>query len=101
MPADLNAGIRVDSLLKRIMFAFHTKDLTAFLFSRYIDYEQTRVHIRRTPMIRAQAVAPFLFLDSNNYAFIADKKVYWMVNALTTSDTLSIQLPRGSRRQSR
>jgi hypothetical protein len=28
----------------------------------------------------------FLFLDSNNYAFIADKKVLWMVNGLTTSD---------------
>ena len=85
MPADLQAGIRVDSIWKRIVFAFYTKDLTAFLFSGYIDHDQTRVHVRRTPMIRAQAVAPFLFLDSNNYAFIADKKVYWMVNALTTT----------------
>jgi len=86
MPADLKAGIRVDSIWKRIMFAFHTRDLTAFLFSSYIDHSQTRVHIRRTPMIRAQSIAPFLFLDSNNYAFIADKKVLWMVNGLTTSD---------------
>jgi len=86
MPTDLEAGIRIDSVWKRIMFAFHTKDLTAFLFSRYIDLDHTRVHIRRTPMIRAGSIAPFLFMDSNNYAFIADKKVYWMVNALTTSD---------------
>ena len=56
MPADLKAGIRVDSIWKRIMFAVHTSDLTAFLFSHYIDHEQTRVHIRRTPMIRAQAI---------------------------------------------
>jgi len=86
MPADLQAGIRVDSIWKRLMFAFHTKDLTAFLFSRYIDHDETRVHIRRTPMIRARSIAPFLFLDSNNYAFIADRKVLWMINALTTSD---------------
>jgi uncharacterized membrane protein (UPF0182 family) len=86
MPGDLKAGIRVDSVLKRVMFAFETKDLTAFLFSGYIDHDQTRVHIRRTPMIRASSLAPFLFLDSNNYAFIADKKVKWMINGLTTTD---------------
>jgi uncharacterized protein len=85
MPSDLAAGIRVDSLWKRMMFAFHTKDLTAFLFSTYIDEAQTRVHIHRTPMSRARTIAPFLFLDSNNHAFIADKRVHWMVNALTTS----------------
>jgi hypothetical protein len=86
MPADLRSGIRVDSLWKRLVFALDTGDLTAFLFSRYIDHDQTRVHIRRTPMMRARSIAPFLFLESNNYAFIADRKVYWMVNALTTSD---------------
>lgn len=86
LPSDLAAGIRVDSVWKRLMFALHTGDLTAFLFSRYIDEARTRVHIRRTPMIRASSLAPFLFLDSNNYAFIADRKVYWMINALTTSD---------------
>jgi uncharacterized protein len=86
MPPELAAGIRVDSWWKRIMFAFNTKDLTAFLFSDYIDESQTRVHIRRTPMLRSQSIAPFLFLDSNNHAFIADKRVFWMVNALTTTD---------------
>jgi uncharacterized membrane protein (UPF0182 family) len=86
MPADLEAGIRVDSVWKRIVLALHTKDVTAFLFSRYIDHDATRVHIRRTPMLRARSIAPFLFLESNTYAFIADKQVLWMVNGLTTTD---------------
>ena len=86
MPENLGAGIRVDSLWKRAVLAGYTGDLTAFLFSDYIDHAQTRVHIRRTPMLRAASIAPFLFLDSNTYAFIADRKVYWMINALTTSD---------------
>jgi uncharacterized membrane protein (UPF0182 family) len=86
MPKDLQSGIRVDSIWKRLIFALQTKDLTGFLFSRYIDHTQTRVHIRRTPMIRAASIAPFLFLESNNYAFIANKRVYWMINGLTTSD---------------
>ena len=86
MPKDLPAGIPVDSWWKRTVFAFHTKDLTAFLFSDYIDEGETRVHIRRTPMLRAQSLAPFLFLESNNHAFIANKRVQWMINALTTTD---------------
>jgi uncharacterized membrane protein (UPF0182 family) len=84
-PEDLIDGLPVSSLFRRLIFALHTKDVTAFLFSRYIDHEKTRVHVRRTPMTRVSSIAPFLFLDSNIYAFIADKKVLWMINGLTTS----------------
>ncbi len=84
-PEDLIDGLSVSSLFRRLIFAVHTKDVTAFLFSRYIDHEKTRVHVRRTPITRVKSIAPFLFLDSNIYAFIADKKVLWMVNGLTTS----------------
>lgn len=85
-PPTLRDGIPVNSWFRRLVFAFYTGDITAFLFSRYIDHERTRVHIRRTPMGRAASLAPFLFLDSNVYAFIADGKVLWMINGLTTSD---------------
>lgn len=85
-PDGLTEGIPVDSFFKRLMFAAHTRDVTAFLFSRYIDPARTRVHVRRTPLARIRHLAPFLFLDSNSYAFVADKRVLWMVNALTTSD---------------
>ena len=84
-PGDLIDGISVKSIFHRFIFALHTKDVTAFLFSRYIDHERTRVHIRRTPVKRINSIAPFLFLDSNVYAFIADKKVLWMVNGITTT----------------
>ncbi|MCH7823707.1 MAG: UPF0182 family protein [Acidobacteria bacterium] len=84
-PEGLQDGIGLDSFFKRLVFALHTKDVTAFLFSRYIEPDKTRVHIRRTPMRRASSIAPFLFLDSNPYAFISDKQVLWMINGLTTS----------------
>ncbi len=85
-PADLKDGIPISSVFRRLIFAMHTKDVTAFLFSRYIDQDKTRVHIRRTPVLRANSIAPFLFLDTNSFAFLSDKKVVWMLNALTTSD---------------
>lgn len=92
-PEGLTDGIRIDSLFKRLVFAAYTKDVTAFLFSRYIDQARTRVHIRRTPIARIRAIAPFLFLDTNNYAFIANKRVLWMVNGLTTSDQYPYSFP--------
>ena len=84
-PEHLRDGIRLDSWFKRLIFSFYTEDVTAFLFSRYIDPERTRVHIHRTPIARIRSLAPFLFLDTNSYAFIADTRVLWMVNGLTTS----------------
>jgi len=85
-PPEVKSGIPVDSFFKRVVLAFHTMDITAFLFSRFIDYDRTRIHVFRTPMQRIRRIAPFLFLDSNPYAFIADKKVLWMMNALTTTN---------------
>jgi uncharacterized membrane protein (UPF0182 family) len=37
-------------------------------------------------MRRVAQIAPFLFVDSNNLAFVADNKIEWMVNGLTTTD---------------
>lgn len=92
-PNNLRDGIPLNSWFRRLVFALHTGDFTAFLFSRYIDHERTRVHIRRTPISRANGLAPFLYLDTNVYAFIADKKVLWMMNGLTTTDRYPYSFP--------
>lgn len=85
-PLDVRAGIPVDGIWKRLIFAFHTRDLTSFLFSSFIDHSRTRVHVYRTPMRRVGRIAPFLFVDSNNLAFVADTNIEWLVNGLTTTD---------------
>ena len=85
-PVAVRAGIPVDSVWKRAMLALQTQDLTAFLFSSFIDHDRTRVHLYRTPMRRVQRIAPFLFVDSNPLAFVAGDRIAWMVNALTTTD---------------
>lgn len=86
LPQDVPAGIRVDSWWKRAILGLHTRDVTAFLFSSFIDHARTRVHLYRTPMRRVARLAPFLFVDSNILAFVADNRIEWMVNALTTTD---------------
>jgi len=80
------SGIAVDSIFKRIVLALYTADINQFLFSEFVDSDRTRVHFFRTPLQRVATVAPFLFLDSNVFAFVADRKVLWMINGLTTTD---------------
>ncbi|MFQ5928858.1 MAG: UPF0182 family protein, partial [Acidobacteriota bacterium] len=92
-PDAVQDGIQVDSVLKRLILALDTKDITAFLFSRFIDHDRTRVHLYRTPMRRVRRIAPFLFLDSNLYAFIADKRILWMINGLTTTKNYPYSFP--------
>jgi uncharacterized membrane protein (UPF0182 family) len=82
---EVESGIPIDSFFKRLIFALDTMDIPEFLFTGFIDHDRTRVHIYRTPMQRIKRITPFLFLDTNPYAFIADKKILWMVNALTTT----------------
>ena len=83
---DIERGIPVDSLLKGLFLGLHTGDFNEFLFSKFIDRQRTRAHLYRTPIQRVRRIAPFLFLDTNVYAFIADGRILWMVNALTTTD---------------
>ncbi|MBI3694749.1 MAG: UPF0182 family protein [Acidobacteria bacterium] len=85
-PAEGKDGIPVNSVFKRLIFGAQTGDITAFLFSQFIDPGTTRVHVYRTPLRRVRRLAPFLFLDSNIYAFIADRRTLWMVNGLTTTE---------------
>lgn len=85
-PDENTDGVRIDGVLKRLMFGIHTKDMTAFLFSEFIDHDKTRAHIYRTPLRRARRIAPWMFIDTNNYAFVSDKRVLWMLNGLTVTD---------------
>ncbi len=92
LPESLQTGVRIDSRFKRLVFALWSltrsgSDFTAFLFSDFIDRESTRIHLNRSPLERVSAVAPFLFLDDASiYAVVAERRLMWMINALTTSD---------------
>lgn len=91
LPADVNAGVRIDSFVKRLAFAWGTTELfdAGSLFdvgfSRLID-DGTRIHYERQPLERLRTVAPFLFLDADPYAVVGPDSLVWMVNGLTTTD---------------
>ncbi|WP_295539231.1 UPF0182 family protein [uncultured Thiohalocapsa sp.] len=85
LPEDVRTGIYLDSFLKRLVLGWRSGRLSEFLFSDLIT-DRTRVHYIRTPLDRLEAVAPFLYFDTNPYAVVADGQLTWIVNALSTTD---------------
>jgi uncharacterized membrane protein (UPF0182 family) len=78
------AGVRMDSLLKRAVIGWRTGTLLDLIFSDLID-DETRVHYFRKPIDRLEHIAPFLWYDTDPYAVVAGN-ITWMVNGMTTAD---------------
>jgi uncharacterized protein len=85
LPDDVPAGVRLDSLLKRLVFGWKSGETASIVFSNMIN-DTSRVHYFRTPLERLQKVAPFLYFDTDPYAVTTGERITWMANGLTTSD---------------
>lgn len=96
-----SAGVSLDGWLRRMAFAFRFEDPSLFL-SREPNKE-TRVLYQRNVTERVKELAPFLDFDSDPYAVIVEGKVYWIVDAYTSTQSYpysqgirSGRLPEGS-----
>ena len=88
------AGVSLNSLWRRLIFAEYLKDWQ-MLFTQNFT-EETKVLVHRNVNRRIRKIAPFLRYDSDPYLVNADtgeeeaKKVgnylYWIIDAYTTSD---------------
>jgi uncharacterized membrane protein (UPF0182 family) len=85
LPADVNAGVPINSLFKRLVFGWQSRQFFDILFSALIG-DETRVHYYRMPLDRVNKVAPFLYMDSDPWAVAVDGGVTWILNGMTTSD---------------
>jgi len=78
-----NSGIRLSSFIHRLAFAWELGDLN-ILISREVT-EQSQLLYRRNIRERVQHIAPFLKLDSDPYIVVDNGKLYWIMDAYTTS----------------
>lgn len=85
------AGIKM-TLLNRIFFAANKKDLN-FILSRDITNE-SKILINRNIVDRTKKIAPFLKYDSDPYIIISNGKLYWILDAYTTSDRYPFSQPQ-------
>jgi uncharacterized membrane protein (UPF0182 family) len=77
------AGIPLNSLWRRLLFAIRFGDLPVLISGSISDESQVLMH--RQIQERIATVAPFLWLDNDPYIVISDGKLYWIQDAYTFS----------------
>ncbi|HUJ39174.1 MAG TPA: UPF0182 family protein [Candidatus Acidoferrales bacterium] len=77
-------GIPIDSLWRRLLFAWTQGDVNILLTS-YLQ-PGSRIQLWRRVQDRISQIAPFLQLDHDPYPAVSEGKLYWIQDAYTTSD---------------
>lgn len=100
-------GVRLSNFWRKFLYGWKY-DGTNFLFSDY-PTSQSRIMFHRQIEERVKLLAPFLHFDKDAYVVLADGKLYWMIDAYTTSSyypcsqpfsaTENIQYKEGSETQ--
>ncbi|MBW2202204.1 MAG: UPF0182 family protein, partial [Deltaproteobacteria bacterium] len=76
-------GVPLKSFARRILYAIEFLD-PQILFTRYLKPESRIMYNRRIDR-RVRAIAPFLDYDGDPYLVISGQRLYWMLDAYTTS----------------
>lgn len=77
-------GVQTDSFLKRLLYAFQFNELKMILSSDITS--QSRIMYHRNIKERVAKIAPFLTYDNDPYLVVAEGKLYWILDAYTTTD---------------
>ena len=76
-------GIKLDSGLKKLLFALKFRDKNILLSGALTS--ESKLMFIRSPKDRIAKVAPFLQLDSDPYPAAVDGRLLWIVDGYTTS----------------
>lgn len=87
------AGIKM-SFINRALFAVNERDMN-FILSRYIK-NNSKILINRNIVQRVEKIAPFLTYDKDPYIVVSSGKLYWVIDAYTTSARYPFSTPQGS-----
>ncbi|MFO8014639.1 MAG: UPF0182 family protein, partial [Phycisphaerae bacterium] len=88
---DQDAGILMDSYLRRLLFAYHLQDWNVLLTDSFTD--ETRLLWRRQVEQRVRRIAPFLEFDQAPYPVVADGRIVWIIDAYTRTDRFPYATP--------
>jgi uncharacterized membrane protein (UPF0182 family) len=84
-------GIQTDSLLKKATFAWRFNSLKLLLSDSLTD--KSRIMFNRNVIERAKRIAPFLEYEDDPYIVVHNGKLYWLLDAYTTSDRYPYSQP--------
>ncbi|MGB8475775.1 MAG: UPF0182 family protein [Candidatus Acidiferrum sp.] len=82
-----SGGIVLGGFFRRLLIALDRGDISKLPFSDDVT-QDSRLLMRRNVLARVSALAPFLTFDPDPYIVIGgDGRLYWMMDAFTTSDS--------------
>ncbi len=81
---DGEAGVNIGSFFRQAAFALRFGDINP-LISGFVDGD-SKIIFNRDLRLRVQNLAPFLELDADPYPVVSDGRVFYIVDAYTTSD---------------
>ncbi len=84
-------GSQLDSFLKRVIFASAFKDVNIFISGSIND--KSRLLFRRNIVQMVTTFTPFLEFDSDPYLVLSEGKMYWIIDAYTTTDQFPYSTP--------
>ncbi|MBS10655.1 MAG: hypothetical protein CME19_03505 [Gemmatimonadetes bacterium] len=79
-----DGGVEIGNLMNRLAFSIKFMDVN-LLLSNYIRRE-TRLMYHRQVVDRARKIAPFLHFDGDPYMVISEGRLFWILDAYTTTD---------------
>ena len=85
-------GVKIDSLLKRLFFAVRFNSLKLFLSNDVTS--ESRILYYRNIKERVEKIVPFLTLDRDPYAVVADNRIYWIYDAYTKTSNYPYSQPQ-------
>lgn len=86
-------GIKMNAINK-ILFSINQRDAN-FMLSTDIT-NNSKILINRNIVERAKKIAPFLTYDSDPYIVVNGGKLYWIIDAYTTSDRYPFSEPQNN-----
>ncbi|MGB5986322.1 MAG: UPF0182 family protein, partial [Desulfobacterales bacterium] len=84
-------GVALENLWRKFLFGWKFDGLRLFL-SEY-PTSASRIMFHRQIEERVRTLAPFLEFDDDPYIVLADGRLYWIIDAYTTSDSFPYSEP--------
>jgi uncharacterized membrane protein (UPF0182 family) len=86
-------GVQLTGTMRRLAYAYQLGDANLLLSTQITSSSQ--LLYRRSIKDRLQQLTPFLTFDGDPYLVISGGHMYWIVDALTTSDSFPYSDPYG------
>ena len=84
-------GVEINSPIRRLLYALRFGSLKLFLSSDIT--KESRILYYRNIKERVSKIAPFLTFDRDPYLVISDGKMYWILDAYTSTDRYPYSQP--------